>query len=554
MDKLKKEDNIILFIITATSFVLCSAFLQMHYSSDTYCLIKWGYFEYPSHYFLLDGRLISTAVCYLAGVLKVPYNVYIIGMDIIGILFLSLSVWEMYKTLEKIMKIEKLPHKIMLILSTYVLIYNQFSLEFLLFPESAVMCLGVFTSVLAVTKIVTEDKYKYLKIAGLIFISTFSYQGLINIFFTLSILLLIIKQEYENKHLKENIVPTIKEILKIVIILLIVVIINVITIKIGVIKIGDDSKRVIEINNVEALSKRLKEVTIYLNEIWNNSMNMLPRHINSIVVILTVLLIIKNKKERKLELILKYIFLNLCIMMVCIAPMFIFNTGICGRVNVPIAEIWGISLILILMLIKQKNEKNLINIVYTIIIISFIFNSVMILKNTYEHIASNRVDQALGKTIKYSVEKYEKESGNKITKFAYAFDENPQQYSEGIRQIGSLTERKFACPWCVQEAVEFYCQRNLELVKMPINIFSKYQKKDYLNKYSELAQKVLNALLDHYMNEGIEDLGGTEILNLDEFRKIASATKIVKEFGGKQGYLKAIKELEDELLDFEDDI
>ncbi|MCI7486153.1 MAG: hypothetical protein MSB80_01525 [Alphaproteobacteria bacterium] len=73
------------------------------------------------------------------------------------------------------------------------------------------------------------------------------------------------------------------------------------------------------------------------------------------------------------------------------------------------------------------------------------------------------------------------------------------------------------------------------------------KKKDYLNKYSELAQKVLNALLDHYMNEGIEDLGGTEILNLDEFRKIASATKIVKEFGGKQGYLKAIKELEDEL-------
>ncbi len=73
------------------------------------------------------------------------------------------------------------------------------------------------------------------------------------------------------------------------------------------------------------------------------------------------------------------------------------------------------------------------------------------------------------------------------------------------------------------------------------------KKKDYLNKYSELAQKVLNALLDHYMNEGIEDLGGTEILNLDEFKKIASATKIVKEFGGKQGYLKAIKELEDEL-------
>lgn len=73
------------------------------------------------------------------------------------------------------------------------------------------------------------------------------------------------------------------------------------------------------------------------------------------------------------------------------------------------------------------------------------------------------------------------------------------------------------------------------------------KKRDYLNKYSELAQKVLNALLDHYMNEGIEDLGGTEILDLEQFRKIASKAKIVKEFGGKEAYLKAIKELEDEL-------
>lgn len=73
------------------------------------------------------------------------------------------------------------------------------------------------------------------------------------------------------------------------------------------------------------------------------------------------------------------------------------------------------------------------------------------------------------------------------------------------------------------------------------------KKRDYLNKYSELAQKVLNALLDHYMNEGIEDLGGTEILDLEEFKKIASKPKIVKEFGGKQAYLSAIKELEEEL-------
>lgn len=54
LNKLKKEENIVLLIIIGVSFILCSAFLQMHYSSDTFCLIKWGYFEYPSHYFLLE--------------------------------------------------------------------------------------------------------------------------------------------------------------------------------------------------------------------------------------------------------------------------------------------------------------------------------------------------------------------------------------------------------------------------------------------------------------------------------------------------------------------
>lgn len=202
--EMNKFDKIVLLSITVLSIILCSNFLQMHYSSDTLCLIKWGYFEYPSHYFLQDGRIISTIVCYLGGVLHLPYNVYIIGMDIIGVLLLSLTVFILYKSIIKITQTQDLTKKIMLLLGTYVLIFNQFTLEFLLFPESAVMCLGVFTSILATTKLVTDEKHKYLKITGLLFIATFSYQGLINIFPVVSILLLILKQEEERKKLKDT--------------------------------------------------------------------------------------------------------------------------------------------------------------------------------------------------------------------------------------------------------------------------------------------------------------------------------------------------------------
>ena len=247
------------------------------------------------------------------------------------------------------------------------------------------------------------------------------------------------------------------------------------------VKIGDDSKRVLELTDAEVLFKRLKEMPLFLDEIWNKSMNMLPKHLNSIAVIVTIIMLAKYKSERKWEFILKYITLIICLLAACMAPMFIFNTGICGRVNLPIAEIWGISLILLITLLQSDDEKykNKNKIIYFLVICSFMLNSTMIMQNTVEHIAANRADESLGKTIKYAMEKYENETGNKITKFAYAFDKNPEQYSEGIRKIGSLTERKFACPWCIQEAVEFYCKRNLALTKMSINVVNKFEKDDY---------------------------------------------------------------------------
>lgn len=73
------------------------------------------------------------------------------------------------------------------------------------------------------------------------------------------------------------------------------------------------------------------------------------------------------------------------------------------------------------------------------------------------------------------------------------------------------------------------------------------KKRNYLYKYSELAQKVLSALLDKYADEGLKDIEETKILQLDEFKKLGSPMKLVKEFGGKEGYQKAVQELENEI-------
>ena len=71
------------------------------------------------------------------------------------------------------------------------------------------------------------------------------------------------------------------------------------------------------------------------------------------------------------------------------------------------------------------------------------------------------------------------------------------------------------------------------------------KKRDIFHKYGPQAQKVLEALLDKYANEGISQLENSKVLALDPFRKMGAPSKIATYFGGKQQYNQAIKELEE---------
>ncbi len=73
------------------------------------------------------------------------------------------------------------------------------------------------------------------------------------------------------------------------------------------------------------------------------------------------------------------------------------------------------------------------------------------------------------------------------------------------------------------------------------------KKRDFLSKYSGVAREVLEALLEKYMNTGIYEIEKTEILQLDPFKRFGKPSKIATYFGGKAGYLQAIRALEEEL-------
>jgi type I restriction enzyme R subunit len=73
------------------------------------------------------------------------------------------------------------------------------------------------------------------------------------------------------------------------------------------------------------------------------------------------------------------------------------------------------------------------------------------------------------------------------------------------------------------------------------------KKRNYFTKYGDQARKVLEALLDKYADEGITNIENLGILRVNPFDEFGSPMEIFSEFGSKDEYLQAVKELEIEL-------
>ncbi|MEW6005466.1 MAG: EcoAI/FtnUII family type I restriction enzme subunit R [Stygiobacter sp.] len=73
------------------------------------------------------------------------------------------------------------------------------------------------------------------------------------------------------------------------------------------------------------------------------------------------------------------------------------------------------------------------------------------------------------------------------------------------------------------------------------------KKRNYFTKYGDQARKVLEALLDKYADQGIENIENIQILTVPPINEFGSVTEIIKAFGSREEYEKAIKELENEL-------
>ena len=460
-----KKDLFIFGIILLFCVLICSPLIQFHIASDTYNLMDLGYFEYPSQYFLKDARIVSTLVMYIAGILNLPYSVFIVMMEILAIIIVSFSIYFIYKTVSEKIKLKSNGKIILVIMAGFILLFNCMSLEYLLYAECSVMCLSVLLSILAARTFTSDSKHKYIKALLLIIMATFCYQGAVNIFLPLTILFIFIDKNQKSK----------KEIVKQVVLsgvwICIAYIVNVLSIYVINTILGGEQSRI-----AGGILTNLSLFGVLINYIITNTLiynyNLWPMGITLIFIAITLIILLFQKKTT--EKILNYIVILLSALLICIVPIFFMKSpSMEPRMAMSIGGIIGMSLIYLITL-EQKNK--ILEYIISILVVSFfIFNSVNAIQIFSSHIATNKIDANMGMTIRYKIEEYERESGNTVTKVAYYRDENHKDFHYGWdKKLSSFGQRAFDNYYCIIEALNYYCDRKFEKAQMTKEVYNEY--------------------------------------------------------------------------------
>jgi len=74
------------------------------------------------------------------------------------------------------------------------------------------------------------------------------------------------------------------------------------------------------------------------------------------------------------------------------------------------------------------------------------------------------------------------------------------------------------------------------------------RKRNYFTRYGDAARAVLEALLDKFANEAVDDIENIGVLKVQPLTTLGTPTELVQRFGSKDDYLRAVRDLEDELF------
>lgn len=477
-NEIKNKKNILLFLaITFVALISNNAFLQKHYYGDTIILMNIGYFQYAKDFFLADGRLFSALHCFLAGLLNLHIDLHLFLSTLIGIFLLSLSTLILYKFTIKYLNIENKLQNALVLFSVFTIIFNHMSIEYLLYAESCIMCLGLLFSILATIFYLIDTKQNYLKSFLLLLISTICYQGLINIFPILVITLKFLHSKEKNflkLYIKDTFITGIFFAGTLIISSILLLVIG---------KIFNITNNRINTLNLAEIFNRLSELFIITKIVFVNQLYVLPDNF-AVAMTITTLILLTISCKRKTD-IIKYLLVIVNAYVFCIFPLIVY-IFMSRRIFMAIGALMGISLLFVAT--QNNNTKNKLSAVIISIFIFgyFVFNIFNNFTNTQLYLKTFLQDEKTCIEINSLLQEYEETSKNTITKLSYIYSTNPHNHYDGIKEIMSLTEKKLYTHWTIDPTLEYYCNRKFKKVNFPEEIYNE----NFANKkYSEFSKE-----------------------------------------------------------------
>ena len=193
MKMLKDKKLYIFLVITIIYFgLLC----RLNYSVDTYLLFASPRMGYIMEY-LSCGRIFTTAYFFLLNLLQVPHFFMYLLSFILGIIFTTLSIYELSKIFDKYVK-----NKLLSSLIAIFIIINPCVIELWLFIEMGIMMFSVFAIVKAfkhfelfIDKKDKKDKKELILAFVFMLLSVFSYQGTAALFIALATIPILFKSK-----------------------------------------------------------------------------------------------------------------------------------------------------------------------------------------------------------------------------------------------------------------------------------------------------------------------------------------------------------------------
>ena len=449
----------------------------MEYATDTYQVFNFSKDEIYTQY-AMSGRFVTAIIGRLikiAGISEIA--IYIIS-SISAIIFALLSIYKLYK----IIKVD-VDSRFLKFLIPFLIIINPFSIELFLFIEKGIMWFGVFMCICAVEQVVkylSSDSVKRKKKKNVIlalflmFVANCSYQGVVGIFVSISLVYILKYSKNVKEFLKNNVVigciygiPALLDFI--------------------LIKLLYNSNR---LNGRIAFNESIIKIIINTKKMAIKTYNILPKYLLIFCIFFTFVLlcckIIMGKNTQKWYIIiLKYLYILIGIVVITVIPQIAQPTKdiwFVARSTYSFSSIYGILVLYLFLNCKMDKSTTVLIIAISLILLMFQFQKFgIIIKDRY---ILNEKDYNVSMQIINKIKEYEQNTGKKITKIQIYDDKNPGYTYGGIFATGDINVKAYSTEWSTKAILEYYLKRKLIQEEKNEEIMKFFLERDW-NEFNE---------------------------------------------------------------------